>query len=322
MKATFDLVRPACDFKGVISESAAVSVVAKRMQAFNKHLQISVPCDLPDFSVAAQDFDFALRKIPSAEPVLKVTDANVTVSGGGTTRVSRLPNPQPLKKPDIATVPFADLDDLLSAIDDVFPFTVGDPARPWSEGARFDGNKITATNSVMLIQAELVSSSGFDGVTVSRVALEYMRQRRADLKAWGVSERGILLEFNDGGWALASRMAMEMPNQAVSLINMVNDWEDFQDVDDACRGAFLRIGDWTDKLITVYSDRLFAGKNSSEHDEPVSINLSEGVESALFAKDIISVLQSADKIAFDRYPTPVPFVTKRGSRGLIAGKTS
>lgn len=321
MKEVFANVSPATDPQGVLSDEASVGVINKRMEAYNKHLSVSQPCDLPNFNVPVSDFAFAMRKVEN--PKLKVTDANVTLTGGGTTRVRRLGDRTALKKPDIATTPIADIDDLLNAIDDVFPFTEGDPARPWSEGARFDGNLITATNSVMLCQAELVSSSGFNGVTVSRAALAYIRQRRADLKAWGASERGILLEFADGGWALATRMTMEMPDSALNIIKMVNDWEDFQVVDDSYRGAFMRAADWASELLSVFPDRLLAGRLSSEHDEPVDTNLGDHAGPALFAsKSLVTVVSTASQIAFDRYPHPVPFVTKRGSKGLIAGRTS
>lgn len=321
MQDIYELVKPAADVHGVLSDSASVGVVAGRMEAFNKFLAISQPCDLPDFNCSVKEFDFALRK--TADPKLKVTAANVTLSGLGTTRVPRLVDRTPMKKAPITVTEIADVEDLMAAIDDVFPFTEGDPARPWSAGARFDGTLITATNSTMLCQAELASSSGFDGVTISRQALAYMRQRRADLKAWGVSERGLLLEFKDGAWALASRMAMEMPDAAVSLLRMINDWSELQDVDDSTKGAFLRVAEWADKLISVFPDKLFAGHLTSEHDEPVEINLGDNAGPAKFsASALTTVVSAASQIGFDRYPTPVPFITKRGSKGLIAGLTS
>jgi len=306
---------------GVLSDEASVGVVNGRMEAFNKQLMVSVPCDLPDYSVAVVDLDFALRKV--TDPTVKVTDANLILKGGGTTRVKRLVNRDPLKKPDIETAPIENLDDLMGAVDDVFAFTEGDPARPWSEGARFDGNTVTATNSVMLCQAKLASSSGLDGVTVSRAALAYMRQRREDLKAWGVSERGIMIEFSDGSWAVAGRMAMEMPDAAVSLVQTaINDWEGMRDVDGEYRGAFLRAADWASELIKIYPDRLLTGRHSSEHDEPAETELGDAEEAVFAAKSLVTVMAVAATVGFDRYPRPVPFTTVRGSQGLIAGRTS
>jgi len=324
MKEAFTNVRPACDFQGVLSDEASVVVVNGRMEAYNKFLSVSQPCDLPDFAVPATDFDFALRKVE--DPTVKVTDANVILKGGGTTRVRRLPERAPLLKPDIDTQPIADLADLMAAIDDVFPFTEGDPARPWSEGARFDDTTVTATNSIVLCQATLASASGLTGVTISRPALGYMRLRRADLKAWGVSERGILLEFEDGAWAFAARMTMEMPDSAVGLVQTVNDWTGLVPIKNEYRNAFLSAAEWadgTDDTATVFTDHVQAGRLSSEHDEPAETELGDPDVPAVFsAKSLVAVMSVADQIAFDRFPQPVPFKTKRGSTGLLAGRTS
>jgi len=324
MKEAFANVRPACDFQGVLSDEASVGVINGRMEAQNKFLIVSQPCDLPDFAVPATDFDFALRKVEA--PTINVTDSNVILKGGGTTRVRRLAQRKPLVKPEFGTSPIADIDDLMGAIDDVYPFTEGDPARPWSEGARFDDTTVTATNSIVLCQAELVSSSGLHGVTVSRSALTYIRQRRADLVAWGVSDRGLLLEFEDGAWALASRMTMEMPDAAVSLVKSVNDWTGLREVDNDYRDAFLKAAEWadnTDDTASVLSDRVQAGRLSSEHDEPAETELGDPDVPAVFAaKALLAVMSVADHVAFDRFPAPVPFKTKRGSTGLLAGRTS
>ena len=318
MHKTFSLVRPACDFAGVLSDDAAVGVIDGRMEAYNKYLSVSQPCDLPEFNVPVVDLDFALRKV--TDPTVKVTDANVMLKGGGSTRVRRMGVRSALRKPDIQTIPIANRVDLMGAIDDVFAFTEGDPARAWSEGARFDGTTVTATNSIMVCRAELASACGFEGVTVSRQALAYMRLRRADLKAWGVGPNGILLEFEDGAWALASRMAMEMPDAAVTLVDSIDDWEDLQDVTPEMQGAIMRAGDWADDMVSIYPDRIFAGRFSSEHDEPAEIIVGEKVPALFAAKSAVTVISVADQIAFDRYPNPVPFTTKRGSKGLLAGR--
>lgn len=324
MKAAFANVRPACDFQGVLSDEAAVGVVNGRMEARNKYLTVSQPCDLPEFTVSASDLVFALSKVES--PTINVTEANVIMKGGGTTRVKRMAARPALVKPEFGTSPFEDLDDLMGAIDDVYPFTEGDPARPWSEGARFDDLTVTSTNSIVLCQATLASSCGFHGVTLSRPALSYMRQRRADLKAWGVSDRGIMFEFNDGGWCLASRMSMEMPDAAVGLVNTINDWSGLATVNDDYRHAIVSAAEWadgTDDTASIYEDRIQAGRLSSEHDEPAVTELGDPDVPAVFAaKALVAVMSVADQIAFDRFPLPVPFKTKRGSSGLLAGRTS
>lgn len=318
MKDVFALVKPACDMQGVLSAEASVNVVGGRMEAFNKFLTVSQPCDLPDFAAPIHDLDFALRKV--TDPRVSVTNSNVMIKGGGTSRVPLAPMRAAFVKPDIETHKIADVADLLAVIDEVYPFTSGDPARPWSLGARFDDATVTATNSVMLCQATLANASPFEAVTISREALAYMRQRRDGLVSWGVGEKGILLEFSDGAWALAARMSMEMPDLAVSLIdNAIESWDDLVEVGPAYRASFAVAAEWAADEIDIYPDKIVASRLSSEHDEPADTALS--TESAKFAADsLATVMSKAQSIAFHHFPKPVPFVTERGSRGLLAGR--
>ncbi|ARB06147.1 hypothetical protein FDH38_gp093 [Dinoroseobacter phage vB_DshS-R5C] len=321
MKTEFNLIRPACDFAGVISTDASVHILGGRMETANKKLIVSQPVDgLPDMTVAAVDLDFVLRKMPDVESVkVNKTFATLNPSTGSSTRIKLMPDGKPYKKPDIETTDIVDIAGLLNGIDEVLPFSVGDPTRPWSEGARFDGTKITATNSTMLIQANMAESCGLDGITISREALQYIAQRGDALKAWGVSERGILLEYHDGGWALVARMSMEMPDNAVTMINGINDWSDMQEVDDEYRAALEFTSDFAEKAVEIHADKIFGARYSSEHDEPATTNLGD-VDKAVFdPKNLVLVARVANEIGFDRYPNPVPFTTPGGSKGLIAG---
>jgi hypothetical protein len=227
-------------------------------------------------------------------------------------------------RPDIETFEIADVEDFVCAIDDVLPFTVVDPSKPWAQGARFDGRLVTATNSIMLCRAELTHDCGFEGVTLSRSALSYIRLRRQALKRWGVSDRGILLEFDDGSWALASRLSMEVPNLAVSLIEKAippSAWDEMETISPEYRAAFLSSVDYTESVLAVYPDHIYGTRLASEHKCWVKTRLGEGVEKALFtARDLTTVLTVAARIGFSNYPGPVPFTTARGSKGLLAGR--
>lgn len=322
MHEEFSLVRPACDFAGVLQDDAAVSVINGRMEARSAHLSVSQPVDLPDFAVPAVDLDFALRKVPECE--VSVGKSFVVLKAkGSSTRVKRLGTSRALTKPAIKTVPIPDIDDLVGALDDVWPFTVGDNAKPWSVGARIDDRTVTATNSMMLLRAELASSSGFDGVTLSRKAIEYIRLRRGALKAWGVDERSVLLEFDDGSWAHASRLNPEMPDNAVTLVDSINDWTGLMTVTEEYRSGYLSTMEYADGIVKIFPDHVFASRLSTEHKHMLKTDLGDQEGPAMFtAKDLATVINVADQIAFDRYPNPVPFKTKRGSLGLIAGRTN
>ena len=115
-------------------------------------------------------------------------------------------------------------------------------------------------------------------------------------------------------------MAMEMPDAAVTLVDQITNWNGLQDVTDTMQGAIMRAGDWADDMVSIFSDRILAGRFSSEHDEPAEINVGDKVPALFAAKPTVTVISVADQIAFDRYPNPVPFTTKRGSKGLLAGR--
>ncbi len=317
MQKVFSLVRPACSFSAVLAEEVSVGVINGRMESTSRTLTISQPCDLPDFNVSSVDLDNALRRLD--DPSVKLTDANVIL--GASTRIKRMEERTPLERPDVEALPIADVENLLALIDDVFPFTEGAQDRVWSRGARFDGKRITATNSVSMCQGELTNDSGLEGVTLSREALEYMRLRRADLKAWAWFEGGLLLDFEDGAWAIASKMAMEMPDKAIGLVDsVVTSWEDMQEVTDGYRAGIVRAADWADDVIEIRSDKVHANKLSTEHDEHLMSNVGDN-ESVLFGtKDLVTVIAVAAFIGYNRAPQPTPFKTKNGSRGLIASR--
>jgi hypothetical protein len=320
MHDTFSLVRPACDLGGVLPEDSAVVVVNGRMEARNAQLTVSVPCDLPDMAVPAVDLDFALRKMVDCD--VSVGKSFVVLKGKGqNTRVKRLAVERQLEKPPVSTAALEDAEDLVSALDEVFPFTTGDPAKPWSVGARIDDRTVTATNSMMLLRAELSSSSGLSGVTLSRKAIEYIRLRRASLKAWGVDEKRVLLEFDDGSWASASRLNPEMPDAAVSMVDGINDWDGLMKVTGEYRAGYLSSMEYADGIVSIFPDHVFASRLSTEHKHLLTTNLGDQEAPAMFtAKDLAVVIGVADEIGFDRYPNPVPFKTLRGSSGLIAGR--
>ncbi|UXO93775.1 DNA polymerase III subunit beta [Pseudanabaena phage Pan1] len=327
MREYFELVKPACDFAGVVHEDATISVLNGRMEAQNGSLQVSQPVvGIEDFAAPAADIDYNLRKV--GECTVSVGEQFVIMKSKlGTTRTKRVTNRLAnFTKPDIETHPIDDLDDLMGAIDDVFPFTVGDPSKPWSQGARFDGKMITATNSIMLCRAELAQSCGFQGVTLSRAALSYMRLRRDALTRWGFGDRGLLLEFKDGAWALSPRLNVEMPDQAVKLIDQAipkDAWGLLADLDPAYRTALLSAVDHTESILMVFPDHVFGTRLSSDHRCNIETKLGAGVEKALFtAKDLTTVVSVANQIGFDHYPRPVPFTTERGSKGLLAGRSA
>lgn len=319
MKEAYQKLRPACDFAGVLSDEASLGVVNGRFEAFNKNLMASIPVEgVDDFAVAAVDFDFAMRKHEELKS-WKVTEKNVILDGK--TRVKRTPERLPIKRPDIECNPIPNLEDFLEGLDDVLPFTMGDKARAWSEGARFDGTLITATNSVVLLQAELAQDCGFEGVTISRAAIAYMAQRRKELAAWGMSERGLMMEFSDGSWALAAKMAMEMPDAAVTMVDNL-DYSDLPKLNALDAGRILHTIEWADDIVTLFPDKVYAGRYSTDHDEKLDdIDLGEAEKALFGAKALEAVVSKATHVGFNCFPQPVPFITKRGSKGLIAGRS-
>ena len=315
MKELYAKLRPACDFAGVLTDEASLASTGGRLEAYNKGLMVSLPFEGPTFTVPVVDFDFSMRK--HEDPQIKVTEKNVILDGK--TRVKRLADRTALKRPDIECNEIPNVEDFMNALDDVYPFTLGDKARAWSEGARFDGTLITATNSIVLLQAVLDADCGFEGVTLSRSAISYMRQRRAELQAWGLSDRGLMLEFSDGSWALAARMSMEMPDAAVTMVDNL-DYSDLPELPTHDAANILKTIEWSDDIVTLFPDKVYAGRYSTDHDEAVDIDLGEAEQAIFGAKALEAVVLKASHVGFNCFPQPVPFITTRGSKGLIAGR--
>lgn len=324
MIEAFQYVRPACDFAGVIAADAAVTVSGGRMFARNSQLAVCQPVEgVADFAVASSDIDLILRHVGECTISVKESQIIVKSKGERETKVKRVP-PAPIPvKPDVRTQPVEDIDDLLSAIDDVFPFTVGDPSKPWSKGARFDAKTLTATNAIMLCRAELVSAWGLEGCTIPRTALSYIRLRGRALKRIGVASGVILMEFDDGGWARAACLTPGMPDSAPQLVEKAvpkSSWGSLKPVSPEYKNAFLATFALTDDKLWVYPDHVRGERIGVEDRCFIESDLAENVEKAIYkAQDLTAVISVASQIGFDHYPNPTPFVTARGSRGLIAG---
>lgn len=324
MQEYFDKVRAAVNFGATMPSEGAVAVHSGRLEARSHFMSISVPCPLKDFSVPGVDLDFALRKV--GECKVNVTEQNITLkSSRGQTRIKLTEVPPPLTKPEALTHAIGGKDDLMAVLDDVFPFTIGDASKPWSFGARFDDNVVTATNGFILCQGELARSSGFTRRTMSRAGLAYLRSRHEELEAWGwARDGGFLLEFKDGSWAHVAAMSAEMPDAAVNLLNRVmpeGAYDDLRELTPEYLEKFMQSVDHTEERLVIYPDHIFGARKASDHKCPVETKLGEGVERAIFsAKMLVAVLSRAHRIGFERYPAPVPFITKHGSRGLLAGQ--
>jgi len=325
MQEYFDKVKPAVNLGATLPSEGAVAVHNGRLEAKTAFMAISVPCPFKDFSVPGVDLDFALRKV--GECTVNVTAQNLTLkSGRGSTRIKLTEVPPPLVKPEADTWPVEGMDDLMAVLDDVFPFTIGDASKPWSFGARFDECAVTATNGFILCRGELISSSGFTGRTMSRAGLAYLRERHEELEAWGwARDGGFLLEFTDGSWVHVAPMTAEMPDVAVNLLDKVmpeGSFDALREVTPEYLEKFMQSVDHTEDRLQIFPDHIFGVRRASDHKCPVDTTLGEGVKFAIFdAKMLVTVLSRAHRIGFEAYPKPVPFVTKHGSRGLLAGQT-
>lgn len=325
LEVAFDNVRAACDLKAVMPEDANVTVEGGRMFARNAILVASQPVPgMPDFACSATALDYALRKLGPCNISTTPKKVKLEPLAGGKEHFIPLglATAEP-KKPSAKTTPIKDVEALVKTIEDVYPFTVGDTSKPWSMGARFDEKTLTATNGVMLCRADLPEPVGFKGLSLPRATLAYIIKRRVALKAWGETSKGILLEFEDGGWAHALRLNAQMPDSAVGLPEKAIDpaaWKHMQKISLEYALKFQSTIDMTEDVLEVYADKIYGVKLSAEHICELDTTLAEGVEKALFtAKTLIPVILNADEIGFSNYPNPVPFKTRLGSVGLLAG---
>lgn len=310
-------VAPAIDTSAVVESYCALTVQNNFMFMRRKNVGILHPTDLPDFTVTAVELQHALKNLGPCDVV--VTDKTVTLKAGGRQiRLKQLKAPSIPAKPEIETTPVPD--DLADRVNDILPFaSCGHEERPWTFGARIDGDLLTATNAVVIAQARLSSSSNLSGVSIPLPVLQQISKRADELVSWGINDRAVMLEFKDGGWLMASRPSSEMPDHIPGIL-------------DACttptfaitpeyRASFLSAVDFSEDVLAVHADHIHGTRLSAEHKCWLDTPVQEAP--ALFtASDLTNVLKVASHIDFTTYPNPCSFVTASGTKGLIAGRSS
>lgn len=316
MKDLLARVKPACDAKSVMPAEAAISVVNGRIEARSANLRASIPCDLDDFAVAAVDLDFALKRHDD-EPEFKITADHVTING--CSRLKRVNGIDPLIKPEVDTLPFDDAADLVEVLTEVIPFSQGSSmaTREWTRGARFDGELVTASDTVTLIQSRLKKTSKINGITLRLEALEYLRDHAHHVAALGILNDSLLIEMKDGGWVHMPAFATGMPDSAVDLINNYSGFDTLPEITDEYMGALRRSIDWADETIEIRNDRIITNRYSTEHTEFAESNVEKQLLDSRHLKTVLAVATHADFAA-----QPVLFKTRRDARGLFAVRLS
>ena len=321
MKDLFALVRPACNFSGVMQDDAAIAVVDKKMIASNGFFTISQPVEFADFEIPSVDLEFALRRLSECE--VDITEKSVILkSSNSTIRIKRLAPKLEIKEPAIETKKIKDVKNLLTVLTDILPFTEGSKQREWTRGARIDDKLITATDGITLISSELSESSGFEGVSLPREAIQYILHRGESLKEWGHNQYAVLLRFDDGAWARIARFQLEMPDSALDIVKGIDDWENMQEMAQVYKSALKAVIDYSDETVSIHSDHVVTKRFLTEYKADIKTKLADKKKPAHFTSKYLSVVvDAASEIGFNRYPNLVPFKTAIGSRGVIIGRT-
>lgn len=318
MLEDIEKVRLAFDLKSVVPEEASVTVKDNRLLVRNPFLKVSHPVDCADFAVAAVSLDKATRGIPNRDKAtLKATPKQVIITSElGRSQLDRTIGWEGdyFTRPDI---PVNDVPPHLDvALREIIPFTIGDGARAWTGGARFDEDLATATNGMVLLQVGY--PSGFRGVTVPRVVLKFLEQRLDDLEAWGCDDKRILLDFKDGGWAVATTIQPSMPQAAVGMVDKLS-FRDLPEVTDVFRTEVRRAAERTDKFLTITKDEVTGARSMSSHVVELSEEVAMEGEALFGAKDFLVVMNAAQHMDVSSYPNPIPFLTRERNKGLLAG---
>jgi len=324
LRDALENLRPAFNLASTVPAETAVVAKGGRVTSENRYMVVSIPQPdgLPDLVTAASDLDFAMARMSEFKKV-SVASKFATITGEGRAQLRLLdPQEQPTA-PQAELRQFSEKEkvDLLSALDDLLPFSEGDPARPWSRSMRFDGDTVTACNGTQMAQAYLEVDLGLHGFTLSREGVDYIRLRRRALKGWARVGRALLIEYEDESWSLMAPMGLEMPDQAVGLISRdAPQWVDLPSVDDEFRLAFKRAMEWAqnDREVEIHEDRVVVYRGASTYEERVRGPVGDEVP-VLFAPAMIGpVVAKAETLDFSAFPSPGLFTTARGSRGLVA----
>jgi hypothetical protein len=116
-----------------------------------------------------------------------------------------------------------------------------------------------------------------------------------------------------------------MPDSALTALDKFVDpaaWDDLAEITPVYRSAFMSAIDYTETDLTIYPDRIEGVRLASNHECHVTSRLPAGTEKVKFnAKQLTAVINRARSVGFHYHPKPCPFITTRGSRGVIVALT-
>lgn len=314
MMAHWREIRAAVDFSGMLPGHARVVVQDGQLQVRTRSMLITRATTTANCVVAVADLERAVKVAGLCE--VHVTARQVTVEGGGARVVlPRLDTETVQPTPPMECVPVGDL---CEAIGDVLPFTAGTSLHPWSTGARIDGDRVTATDSITLIGARLASAVPIAGLTLPRELLTYLLSRRDDVRTIGADDRSVLVTMTDGGSVLGSVLAAGMPDTAVTMVDQY-DYSQVASIGDD-RDALLEAATFADDYVTIGPQQVHAMHGGAEYTRAWP-RRAVGDQARFSREPLKLVARYAESVDFSPYPKPALFTTARGSRGLLCGRT-
>lgn len=316
---SFDRIKVACDFQSLSPGAAAITF--KEEYAYAKNLTLMAKMPFPgveDCIVAAREFGIVVRAFPRATHARVLPKSLVVEEGQSRGKVPRIFLDQEIEYDDV-TLTMRDVPDGFGeAVLAVAPFVSKDRTRAWTMGARIDGDKIVATNNIVLVEATMREDSGVGKVTLSNSLVDFIAANHKTIRKWGISNREIRFQFSHGGWVRGARLNGEMPDRVPAMLESFPDLPLSAKKDALWSSEILERLAFAEGLITVDRTKISGQRDGLVLECNIATTMPD--QALVFGQELLAVVKHATEIDFTS-ESHIPF---RGNnfRGIMASRRS
>ena len=314
MLETLKFVQGAVASKGFAPELTHFCIKDGMVKGFNGALALASPIDLA--------LDVTPKAIPFIKAILACKDTTTMTltptgrlsikSGKFKAFVECIDDTYPDVQPEGEKIPITG--DFMSALKKVAPFIAEDASKPWARGVLFNGQTITATNNIVVVQHWLTEPFPVK-VNVPINAVKELIRIKDTLTHFSMSDRSITFYYSSGRWLRSNLIETAWPD-----IDRVLDKDSNQQA--FPEGFFMAIEDIkhfaeeTGRLILAdgkICTTLVEGEGASVLLDNLPAN-----KASFNTKHLASIEGVADTIDLSQYPAPCIFYGDN-LRGAIIG---
>ena len=315
-------VKPALASTDVVLEFKHFLLKDGFIYAQDGRITAAAPIELAtekEFLIPANEFEKTVNLFDSVGKNIdiKITDKNLLLSTDVHKARLKILDPSLFKVIDIDIADrYEAPKDFITALRIVRPFISENATQLWAAGAYIDGNKIYATNNVVLICADIIDFN-FKGM-LPLWAVEFILSRHEPLKYIKGNENALKVEWEDGSWMRSNLINAAFPQAGLDMLSQLTDAENI--LTPSWKQAYRQAAMFSENEIHLYSDKIYAMKDSIEFDVAAETPVGEELEKSTWnPKFLSSVVDIATAIDFGDYPKPATFSGK-GFRGLVTGR--